>query len=127
MEEDQIQLCLRLYAVIKDFTSFAHIQHQKIKGVEASIESTFFYSQFPKNHFLILGLFYYYEAFLSATKNICKIFPELEKLLINTYKLGWLDLNTSIFMYYFYETPYVQDIIQEFELVSTHVQCKSNL
>jgi hypothetical protein len=55
---------------------------------------------------------------LSATKNICKIFPELEKLLINTYKLGWLDFNTSIFMYYFYETTYVQNVVREFEQVS---------
>lgn len=72
---------------------------------------------------VILGLFYYYEAFLSATKNICKIFPELEKLLINTYKLGLLDFNTSIFMYYFYETPYVQDIVRDFEQVIVRCFC----
>ncbi|XP_044256966.1 uncharacterized protein LOC123006505 [Tribolium madens] len=109
MEEDQIQLCLRLFSLVREYTVFAHKQHQKIASVEASIES----------------LFYYYEAFLSATKNICKIFPELEQLLINTYKLGWLDFNTSIFMYYFYETPYVQDMVREFELMKDNVSIKA--
>jgi hypothetical protein len=109
MEEDQIQLCLRLFSLVREYTVFAHKQHQKISNVEASIES----------------LFYYYEAFLSATKNICKIFPELEKLLINTYKLGWLDFNTSIFMYYFYETTYVQNVVREFEQMKDNVSIKA--
>ncbi|EFA10828.2 uncharacterized protein LOC103314876 isoform X2 [Tribolium castaneum] len=109
MEEDQIQLCLRLFSLVREYTVFAHKQHQKIASVEASIES----------------LFYYYEAFLSATKNLCKIFPELEQLLINTYKLGWLDFNTSIFMYYFYETPYVQDMVRKFEMIKDNVSIKA--
>ncbi|XP_063914830.1 uncharacterized protein LOC135131174 isoform X2 [Zophobas morio] len=109
MEEDQVQLCLRLFSLVREYTIFAQKQHQKIADMEASIES----------------LFYYYEAFLSATKNICKIFPELEKLLINTYKLGWLDFNTSIFMYYFYETSYVQTVVAEFEQVKDNVSIKA--
>ncbi|RZC36164.1 uncharacterized protein BDFB_000175, partial [Asbolus verrucosus] len=88
MEEDQIQLCLRLFSLVREYTVFAHKQHQKITNVEASIE-------------------------------------KLEKLLINTYKLGWLDFNTSIFMYYFYETTYVQNVVHEFEQMKDNVSIKA--
>jgi hypothetical protein len=42
MEEDQIQLCLRLFSLVREYTVFAHKQHQKISNVEASIESKLF-------------------------------------------------------------------------------------
>lgn len=46
MEEDKVQLCLRLFAVIREYTIFAQKQHEKITNLDASIESKF------KKHYL---------------------------------------------------------------------------
>lgn len=43
MEEDQIQLCLRLFSLLREYTVFAHKQHQKNTDLETAIESEFFH------------------------------------------------------------------------------------
>lgn len=60
------------------------------------------------------GLFHYYEAILEAAKNVKSVFPEFDKLFQKNYSFGWIDLNTTIFIYFFFDVSYLQENIYEF-------------
>lgn len=56
-----------------------------------------------------LDLFYYYEAMLTAAKNLNPVFTEFETIISKNYALGWIDFNTSVFIRYFFQTEFVQN------------------
>lgn len=63
------------------------------------------------NFFIFTELFYYYEAMLTAAKNLSSVFTEFEAIISKNYSLGWIDFNTSVFIRYFFQTEFVQNKI----------------
>lgn len=63
--------------------------------------------------FFFLELFYYYEAMLSAAKNLSSVFSEFEVIIYRNYSVCWIDFNTCVFIRYFFETDYVQNKIYQ--------------
>ncbi|CAG9816498.1 unnamed protein product [Phaedon cochleariae] len=91
LEEDESQLYLRVLALLREYCIFAQWN----------------YSKCDKDH-AITRLFYYYEAMLSAAKNLSSVFADLEVIIYKTYSVCWIDFNTCVFIRYFFETDFVQ-------------------
>lgn len=76
-------------------------------------------------------LFYYYEAMLTAAKNLSSVFTDFEGIITKNYSLGWIDFNTSVFIRYFFQTEFVQNKIYRCLEVSNFKKqlnnCKSNV
>ncbi|CAG9855308.1 unnamed protein product [Phyllotreta striolata] len=97
LEEDESQLYLRILALLREYCIFAQWNYTKCDGEEH----------------LITKLFYYYEAMLSAAKNLSSIFSEFEVIIYRNYSVCWIDFNTCVFIRYFFETDYVQNKISQ--------------
>ncbi|KAJ8926922.1 hypothetical protein NQ314_020774 [Rhamnusium bicolor] len=96
MQEDESQLYLRILAILREYCIFAQWN----------------YSKSDEEH-TITKLFYYYEAMLSAAKNLSTVFSELEIIIYKNYSVCWIDFNTCVFIRYFFETEYVQNKIYQ--------------
>lgn len=96
LEEDESQLYLRVLALLREYCIFAQWNYSKSEGKR-----------------LITKLFYYYEAMLSAAKNLSTVFTEFEVIIYKNYSVCWIDFNTCVFIRYFFETDYVQNRIHQ--------------
>ncbi|KAJ8923728.1 hypothetical protein NQ315_010309 [Exocentrus adspersus] len=96
IQEDASQLYLRVIALLREYCIFAQWNYTKSDG-----EHT------------ITKLFYYYEAMLSAAKNLSAVFSDLEVIIYKNYSVCWIDFNTCVFIRYFFETEYVQNKIYQ--------------
>ncbi|XP_056645374.1 putative autophagy-related protein 11 [Diorhabda sublineata] len=96
LEEDESQLYLRVLALLREYCIFAQWNYSKSEGKR-----------------LITRLFYYYEAMLSAAKNLSTVFTEFEVIIYKNYSVCWIDFNTCVFIRYFFDTDYVQNRIHQ--------------
>nr|XP_023029224.1 uncharacterized protein LOC111517340 [Leptinotarsa decemlineata] len=96
LEEDESQLYLRVLALLREYCIFAQWNYSKSDGDHC-----------------ITRLFYYYEAMLSAAKNVSAVFTEFEVIIYKNYSVCWIDFNTCVFIRYFFETEFVQTKIYQ--------------
>ncbi|XP_028141077.1 uncharacterized protein LOC114335109 [Diabrotica virgifera virgifera] len=97
IQEDKSQLYLRVLALLREYCIFAQWNYTKQEG---------------EDH-LITKLFYYYEAMLTAAKNLSDVFADIEVIIYSNYSICWIDFNTCVFIRYFLETDYVQQKIKQ--------------
>ncbi|KAJ8980719.1 hypothetical protein NQ317_019214 [Molorchus minor] len=93
-QEDESQLYLRVLALLREYCIFAQWNYSKTDGERC-----------------ITKLFYYYEAMLSAAKNLNTVFSDFECILYKNYSICWIDFNTCVFINYFFETEFVKNKI----------------
>ncbi|XP_076261851.1 uncharacterized protein LOC143197350 isoform X1 [Rhynchophorus ferrugineus] len=96
-KEDESQLWLRIFTILREYCIFAQ----------------WHYSQNDEEHAL-MRFFFYYEAMLTAAKNLVPVFTDFEKdIIYKNYKVCWIDFNTFIFIRFFYESDRVKYKISE--------------
>ncbi|XP_060515944.1 uncharacterized protein LOC132695608 isoform X2 [Cylas formicarius] len=96
-KEDESQVWLRVFTLLREYCIFAQWHYTKNCEEHA-----------------LLKFFCYYEAMLTAAKNLVPVFSDFERdVIYKRYKVCWVDFNTFIFIRFFYESGRVKTRLAE--------------